>query len=252
MKGTLVSAWIVSGLLLAGGISVGAIAQETPESLASDVQLISLDPATEAEILSQVDEQVAAEDFEGAIALLEALSAEGSQNPAVYSRLGGLYLDAGRLPEEALQPYAQALDLATATQDLEAIAQAWQGLAEGHWLKGDTDEATRLFNGASLLYEALEDTDSVAEIDERITEMSAEPSDSDGSQPVFRMVPGSSGGQRSMVPDSSGGQGSMVPGSGGGQGSNDNDNSNDDRPRGNGNDRPRGNSNKIPNNDRPK
>ncbi|MEB3232000.1 MAG: tetratricopeptide repeat protein [Leptolyngbyaceae bacterium] len=187
MKGTLVSAWTISGLLLAGGISVGAIAQETPESLASDVQLISLDPATEAEILSQVDEQVAAEDFEGAIALLEALSAEGSENPAVYSRLGALYLDAGRLAEEALVPYSQALGFATAAQDMVALAQIRQGLAEVYWQMGNSDEATRLLNEARDRYEALGDVDSVAEIDGQVTAISAEPTEADDSaRPVFR------------------------------------------------------------------
>lgn len=91
-----------------------------------------------------------------AIALLEPLVQQKSENPVVYGLLGDLYLQT-QLSQKALAAYQQALTLAQKSGDLEGEGLAQAGLGEASFGLGKTEEALSWLKKAQASYAVLGD-----------------------------------------------------------------------------------------------
>lgn len=106
-----------------------------------------------------------------AIEMLEKVADAGSQAANVYRSLGDFYWQIGlsRLAEDR---YLQAVNLAEAAGDTEALAAAQTGLGEVYMALGNKSEAVRWLTQAQAGYEALGDSDHVSEVAELLAEIS--------------------------------------------------------------------------------
>jgi hypothetical protein len=102
-----------------------------------------------------------------AIALLQSLSQQKSQNRVVYSLLGDLLLQTG-LNQQAQQAYEQALALAQKSGDQEGEAEAQSGLGEASFGLGKKEEALSWLKKAQASYGALGDESQVQVLAQRI------------------------------------------------------------------------------------
>jgi len=91
-----------------------------------------------------------------AIALLQPLGQQKSQNRVVYSLLGDLLLQTG-LNQQAQQAYEQALALAQKSEDQEGEAEAQSGLGEASFGLGKKEEALSWLKKAQASYAVLGD-----------------------------------------------------------------------------------------------
>ena len=91
-----------------------------------------------------------------AIALLQPLSQQKSQNRVVYSLLGDLLLQTS-LNQQAKQAYEQALALAQKSGDQEGEAEVQSGLGEASFGLGKKEEALSWLKKAQASYGALGD-----------------------------------------------------------------------------------------------
>jgi len=105
-----------------------------------------------------------------AIALLQPLSQQKSQNRVVYSLLGDLLLQTS-LNQQAQQAYQQALALAQKSGDQEGEAEAQSGLGEANFGLKNEDEALSWFKKAQASYGALGDESQVKLLAQRIEEI---------------------------------------------------------------------------------
>jgi tetratricopeptide (TPR) repeat protein len=105
-----------------------------------------------------------------AIALLDPLSQQKSQNRVVYSLLGDLLLQTG-LNQQAQQAYEQALALAQKSGDQEGEAEAQSGLGEANFGLKNEDEALSWLKKAQASYGALGDESQVKVLAQRIEEI---------------------------------------------------------------------------------
>ena len=103
-----------------------------------------------------------------AIALLQSLSQQKSQNRVVYSLLGDLFLQTS-LNQQAQQAYQQALALAQKSGDQEGEAEAQSGLGEANFGLGKKkEEALSWLKKAQASYGALGDESQVQLLIQRI------------------------------------------------------------------------------------
>ncbi len=102
-----------------------------------------------------------------AIALLQSLSQQKSQNRVVYSLLGDLLLQTG-LNQQAQQAYEQALSLAQKSGDQEGEAETQSGLGEANFGLGKKEEALSWLKKAQASYGALGDESQVKLLAQRI------------------------------------------------------------------------------------
>jgi hypothetical protein len=105
-----------------------------------------------------------------AIALLQPLSQQKSQNRVVYSLLGDLFLQTG-LNQQAQQAYEQALALAQKSGDQEGEAEAQSGLGEANFGLKNEDEALSWLKKAQASYAVLGDESQVKLLAQRIEEI---------------------------------------------------------------------------------
>jgi len=105
-----------------------------------------------------------------AIALLEPLVQQKSENPIVYGLLGDFYLQT-QLSQKALAAYQQALTLAQKSGDLEGEGSAQAGLGEANFGLGKTEEALAWLQKAQASYQALGDEDQGQVLAARIEEI---------------------------------------------------------------------------------
>ncbi|MCL4298814.1 MAG: tetratricopeptide repeat protein [Anaerolineae bacterium] len=105
-----------------------------------------------------------------AIELLEALIQKGSQQVIVYQTLADRYAQIG-LTLQAEPRYLEAIKLAEAQGNVEAMAASQAGLGEVYVTLGKNDEAIRWLTRAQAGYEALGDTQSASELEERVAEL---------------------------------------------------------------------------------
>jgi hypothetical protein len=105
-----------------------------------------------------------------AIALLQPLSQQKSQNRVVYSLLGDLLLQTG-LNQQAQQAYQQALALAQKSGDQEGEAEAQSGLGEANFGLKNEDEALSWLKKAQASYAVLGDESQVKVLAQRIEEI---------------------------------------------------------------------------------
>jgi tetratricopeptide (TPR) repeat protein len=105
-----------------------------------------------------------------AIALLQPLSQQKSQNRVVYSLLGDLLLQTG-LNQQAQQAYQQALALAQKSGDQEGEAEAQSGLGEASFGLGKKEEALSWLKKAQASYAVLGDESQVKLLAQRIEEI---------------------------------------------------------------------------------
>jgi hypothetical protein len=102
-----------------------------------------------------------------AIALLQSLSQQKSQNRVVYSLLGDLLLQTS-LNQQAKQAYEQALSVAQKSGDQEGEAEAQSGLGEASFGLGKKEEALSWLKKAQASYGALGDESQVQLLAQRI------------------------------------------------------------------------------------
>ena len=102
-----------------------------------------------------------------AIALLQSLSQQKSQNRVVYSLLGDFFLQTG-LNQQAKLAYEQALALAQKSGDQEGEAEAQSGLGEANFGLGKKEEALSWLKKAQASYGALGDESQVQVLAQRI------------------------------------------------------------------------------------
>jgi predicted negative regulator of RcsB-dependent stress response len=102
-----------------------------------------------------------------AIALLQPLSQQKSQNRVVYSLLGDLLLQTN-LNQQAQQAYEQALALAQKSGDQEGEAEAQSGLGEASFGLGKKEEALSWLKKAQASYGALGDESQAQVLAQRI------------------------------------------------------------------------------------
>jgi hypothetical protein len=102
-----------------------------------------------------------------AIALLQSLSQQKSQNRVVYSLLGDLLLQTG-LNQQAQQAYQQALALAQKSGDQEGEAEAQSGLGEASFGLGKKEEALSWLKKAQASFGVLGDESQVQLLAQRI------------------------------------------------------------------------------------
>lgn len=105
-----------------------------------------------------------------AIEQLELL-AENTREPAVWRSLGDLYLKTG-VNSLAEERYIQALLLSQEANDTEGQAWVQKALGLLSEARGNLQEAQEHLEKAQRLYEALGDSASVREIQERVTQLS--------------------------------------------------------------------------------
>lgn len=105
-----------------------------------------------------------------AIALLEPLVQQKSENQLVYGLLGDLYLQT-QLPQQALAAYQRALTLSQKSGDLEGEGSAQAGLGEANFGLEKTEEAIPWLQKAQASYQALGDEDQGHVLAARIEEM---------------------------------------------------------------------------------
>jgi hypothetical protein len=105
-----------------------------------------------------------------AIALLQSLSQQKSQNRVVYSLLGDLLLQTS-LNQQAQQAYEQALALAQKSGDQEGEAEAQSGLGEASFGLGKKEEALSWLKKAQASYAVLGDESQVKVLAQRIEEI---------------------------------------------------------------------------------
>jgi hypothetical protein len=106
-----------------------------------------------------------------AIALLQSLSQQKSQNRVVYSLLGDLLLQTS-LNQQAQQAYEQALALAQKSGDQEGEAEAQSGLGEASFGLGKKEEALSWLKKAQASYAVLGDESQVQVLAQRIEKIS--------------------------------------------------------------------------------
>jgi hypothetical protein len=102
-----------------------------------------------------------------AIALLQSLSQQKSQNRVVYSLLGDLLLQTG-LNQQAKQAYEQALSLAQKSGDREGEAESQSGLGEASFGLGKKEEALSWLKKAQASFGVLGDESQVQLLAQRI------------------------------------------------------------------------------------
>jgi tetratricopeptide (TPR) repeat protein len=95
-----------------------------------------------------------------AIALLQSLSQQKSQNRVVYSLLGDLFLQTS-LNQQAKQAYEQALSLAQKSGDQEGEAEAQSGLGEANFGLRKEEDALFWLKKAQASYAVLGDESQV-------------------------------------------------------------------------------------------
>jgi tetratricopeptide (TPR) repeat protein len=142
----------------------------------------------EREVLDQVEAYVKAWQLEDAIALLEGVVAEGSQLPEVYQKLGDLYQQAGYDSKKAAESYVQAVQLAHASEDIKAEADAQVALAEVLATEGYPSEARQILTQAKDNYKTLGNTEQATAVEEKLVAISGETNER-SSRPTLRGGP---------------------------------------------------------------
>lgn len=104
-----------------------------------------------------------------AIETLEGLEQDEKIAP-VYRLLGDLYRRIGLVLEAEVE-YLEAVELAKATENLEALAAASAGLGEVQYARGNREEGVSLLEEAKAIYEQLEDRERVGELEERLAQL---------------------------------------------------------------------------------
>jgi tetratricopeptide (TPR) repeat protein len=142
----------------------------------------------EREVLDQVEAYVKAWQLEDAIALLEGVVAEGSQLPEVYQKLGDLYQQAGYDAKQAAESYVQAMQLAQASEDLRAAADAQVALGKILAAEGYPNEARQILAEAKSNYEAVGNSQQATAVEEQLVAISNQTNES-SSRPTLRGEP---------------------------------------------------------------
>lgn len=173
-------------LTTVGVSSYPIAAQSLQPSSVTNQQLSSF----ETEAVQRANALMQQGDVNQAIAILEGVVAEGSKTPAIYQQLGDLYLQAGRSPQEAETAYQKAIQLATATNNSKAAAEAQVALAKVKLSLGQPNEAASLLRQAKKAYQTLGDSQAASEVDTQISAI-ANGNNNSGNfpRPVFREKP---------------------------------------------------------------
>ncbi|MFB2936621.1 type IV pilus biogenesis/stability protein PilW [Aerosakkonemataceae cyanobacterium BLCC-F154] len=176
---------MLSVALTTVGISVHpSVAQSTVQSASKTEVTLSTDEAQG--IIKRADNFRQKGDLNKAIASLEGAIKDGNQTAAIYHKLGDLYLEAGRDLSEVAAAYSQAEKLAKAANNLPEQAAAQVALADVQFKLGKKEEANQLLNQAKQNYITLGDSESVSQVDAKITAIANDNNQGNFPRPVLR------------------------------------------------------------------
>ncbi|MGC9528464.1 MAG: tetratricopeptide repeat protein [Limnospira sp.] len=159
-------------------LDVGAETATFERLYPEDLEIVETDIAQireqefpeETEALSIADIYIREDLLAAAIDTLEPFVASGTETLEVYQVLGDIYRYVG-LNLLAEERYERSIEIATAIEDIQGLADARSGLAEVKAMLDQPEAAIKLLTQAQSGYETLNDTERIEELQKRIDDL---------------------------------------------------------------------------------